>query len=218
VSSCNEILKLWKQNPDYFISHLVTGDETWIHHYDPETKQESSVWMPKGSVPPVKAKTVKSAGKIMATIFWDSKAILLTDYLSRGATINGAYYCKVLADLRYRLRNRRRGYLADGIYLLHDNASSYTAKIVKDALEPTGLTVVSHPPYSPDLAPSDFYLFPHLKKALRGKKYQDDSEVLADVQSYFDSLPETFFLKGIEMLIARCKKCILVGGSYVEKA
>ena len=89
---------------------------------------------------------------------------------------------------------------------------------VKAAIEPTGLNVVPHPPYSPDLAPSEFYLFPHLKKALRGRKYQDDNEVIAAVQTYFESLPQSFFLTGIEMLIARCKKCIAVGGSYVEKA
>jgi hypothetical protein len=70
----------------------VTGDETWVHHYDPETKQESMQWTHQGSPPPKKFKVQKSAGKIMATVFWDIEGILLIEYMPHKTTITGASY------------------------------------------------------------------------------------------------------------------------------
>jgi histone-lysine N-methyltransferase SETMAR len=66
---------------------------------------------------------------------------------------------------------RKRPELREGGWLLHhDNARPHVARIVRDFLESHGIETVPHPPYSPDLAPRDFYLFPNLKKALKGKK------------------------------------------------
>ena len=75
-------------------------DETWVHHFTPEAKQQSKQWKHPGSPPPKKAKTVPSAGKVMASVFWDADGILLTDYLQKGQTINGTYYASLLTQLR----------------------------------------------------------------------------------------------------------------------
>jgi hypothetical protein len=58
-------------------------DETWIHHYTPETKQQSKQWIGAGESVPKKAKTVPSAGKVMAAVFWDSRGVVLIDYLQK---------------------------------------------------------------------------------------------------------------------------------------
>jgi hypothetical protein len=58
-------------------------DETWIHHYTPETKQQSKQWIGAGESVPRKAKTVPSAGKVMAAVFWDSRGVVLIDYLQK---------------------------------------------------------------------------------------------------------------------------------------
>ena len=60
-------------------------DETWIHHFRPETKQQ---WKHLGSPPP---KTGMSAGKVMASIFWDADGVMLVDLLEKGHTITGVY-------------------------------------------------------------------------------------------------------------------------------
>lgn len=70
TESCKELVALYNEDEARFISRLVTGDETWIHHWDPETKLESMQWKHPGSPPPKKFRTQPSAGKVMATIFW----------------------------------------------------------------------------------------------------------------------------------------------------
>ena len=78
-------------------------------------------------------------------------------------------------------------------------------------------TVVPHPPYSPDLAPSDFWLFPNLKETLKGEHFLSDAEVEAAVRKWISSKPETFFINGMEKWIERLKKCMAINGDYVEE-
>lgn len=84
VVSSMALLERMRRNPDEFLRRLVTVDETWIHHYTPETKEQSKQWIVKGERAPKKAKTVKSAGKVMATVFWDARGIIFIDYLKKG--------------------------------------------------------------------------------------------------------------------------------------
>lgn len=217
VEACNSLLQLWNANPQNFHSLLVTGDETWVHHYDPESKIQSMEWRATGSSGPVKAKTVKSAGKVFATVFFDHEGVLLCDFLSKGTTMNALRYVEVLEKLRYNIRNRRRGKLSQGLFLLHDNAPAHTAKMVKAAIQPTGLAELNHPPYSPDLAPCDFFLFPELKKHLKGRRFSSDEEVILAVQTILSQFSKDFFSWGIMQLRDRAAKCIERGGDYVEK-
>ena len=64
-----------------------------------------------------------------------------------------------------------------GVHLLHDNASSHKCEIVKSFLASEKVKVLNHPPYSPDLSPCDFFLFPVLKKMLSGNKYTSRSSL-----------------------------------------
>ena len=75
---------------------LIKYYKTWTHYYTPETKNQSEMWTGPGESAPKKAKTVLSAGKVMATIFWDSHGIILIDYLQKGKTITGEYYASLL--------------------------------------------------------------------------------------------------------------------------
>jgi len=74
-------LEFFRRDPNDFLSRLVTMDETLIYHYDPETKQHSMEWRHSGSPSPKTFLLQKSAGKVLASIFWDQDGILLTDYL-----------------------------------------------------------------------------------------------------------------------------------------
>ena len=100
---------------------------------------------------------------MMASIFWDSQGIIMIDYLQQGRTINGAYYADELRRLRQEIVRKRRGKLTQGVLLLHDNAPAHTSQIAMAAATDCGFEILPHPPYSPDLAPSDIYLFPKLK-------------------------------------------------------
>jgi len=73
-------LEFFRRDPNDFLSRLVTMDETWLYHYDPETKQQSVEWQHSGSPRPKKFRLQKSAGKVLASIFWDQDGILLINF------------------------------------------------------------------------------------------------------------------------------------------
>ena len=76
---------------------------------------------------------------------------------------------------------------------------------------------MDHPPYSPNLVPSDFHLFLHLKKHRAGKKFDDDDEVQEEVMSWFKVLAADFYDSGIQKLVPRLNKCLDNAGDCVEK-
>jgi transposase len=115
------------------------------------------------------------------------------------------------------IKKKRRGKLTHGVRLLHDNAPVHTATVAKAAVLECGFQEIDHPPYSPDLAPSDYYLFSKLKSDLRGRKFNNDEEVKAAVETHFDTKGEDYFLRGLELLPKRCNKCIDVQEDYIEK-
>jgi histone-lysine N-methyltransferase SETMAR len=211
------LLARYEEDSTNFLDRLVTQDEVWVHYYAPTPKRLSMQWCHKGSPPPRKFKAVPSAGKVMASIFWDSKGILMIDYLEKGNTINGEYYANELRQLRDILKIKRRGKLRKGVLLLQDNAPVHTAHIATTAARDCDFEVLPHPPYSPDLAPSDFYLFPKLKESITGRRYSSNEEIKTVVEGYFDNVSNTFFLEGLQMLYKRWMKCISLQGDYVEK-
>jgi len=96
-------------------ARLVTMDETWLYHYDPETKQQSMEWRHNSSPAPQKFRMQQSAGKVLASIFWDHDAIFLIDYLPKGQTINAEYYSSLLVQLKDILKETRRRKFTKGV-------------------------------------------------------------------------------------------------------
>ena len=93
-------------------------DETWLYHYDPETKQQSMERRHSGSPRPKKFRVQKSIGKFLASIFWDQDGILLIDYLPKGQTINAEYYPCLLVQLKDILKENSRGNVTKGVLFL----------------------------------------------------------------------------------------------------
>ncbi|KAG8195681.1 hypothetical protein JTE90_003825 [Oedothorax gibbosus] len=114
-------------------------------------------------------------------------------------------------------QNKRRGKLSKGIVLLHDNARPHVANRTKDLITSFKWETLDHPPYSPDLAPSDYHLFLHLKKHLGGQRLQDDDEVKTVVMQWLTSQAADFYEEGIQKPVQRYDKCLNIGGNYVEK-
>ncbi|GFR93850.1 transposase [Elysia marginata] len=79
----------------------------------------------------------------------------MTDYMEKGKTVTGENYSGLLKRLRSELARRRRGKLLSGVLLLHDNAPAHRARQIVETTERCGFEILPHPPYSPDLAPSD---------------------------------------------------------------
>ena len=86
-----------------------------------------------------------------------------------------------------------------------------------DAVERNGYELIPHPAYSPDLAPSDVFIFPNLRKDIRGLHFRSDEEVMTAVEEWVNGKDPDFFSSGLMALEHRWSKCITLEGNYVEK-
>jgi len=158
-----------------------------------------------------------SAGKVAVMVFWDNQGVILTNYLPKGSTVRGEYYASELCQLKELLKIKRQGTLQHGVVLLQNNDPAHTAGIAMSAATECGYELLPHLPYSPDLALSDFYLFPKLKEHLHGRqhtwqwRYWGREEFLADQDT-------AFYQTGIEMLQKRWSKCSEVHRDYVKNS
>jgi len=217
VTICQRLLDRYANEGEAFLTRIVTRDETWVHHFAPESKRQSMEWKHLGSPVKKKFKSQPSAGKVLLTIFWDSQGVILEHYLEWGATVNSVRYSEMLStELKPAIRTKCRGLLLSGV-LLHDNACPHTAIHTLQTLVKLGFTVLEHPAYSPDLAPLDYHLFGPLKDALRGRRFTSDEGVKKVVHEWLAAQPKTFFSEGIQKLLESWNKCIAKHGDYVEK-
>ena len=166
ASVCSAFLKRFRSK-DYFLLRLVTVDEIWVHYYEPENEAQSRQWVGPGSPRPKKFKTQPSAGKVMASVFWDANSVIMLDFLPKRSTITGVYYANLLDQLRTTICETRRGKLYKGVLLQQDSSRFNTCKVAMDAVERNQYELIPYLANSPDLAPSDFFLFPNLKKDIR---------------------------------------------------
>jgi len=164
--SSEQLLEFFQCNPNDFLSQLVTMDEICLYHYDPVKKQQSKEWRHSSSPRPQKFWVQKSAGKVLASIFWDQDGILFVDYFPKGQTINAEYYSSLLVQLKDILKEKRRRKVTKGVLFLHDNVPAHRALAPQKKLAYLSFQCLDHPPYSPGLAPSDYHLFPGLKKTI----------------------------------------------------
>jgi len=135
----------------------------------------------------------KSGGEVIASIFLDQGGILLNDYLPKGQTINVEYNSSLLVQLKDILKEKRRGKFTKGVLFLHDNAPAHRALATRKKLAYLAFKCLDHPPDSADLAPSDYHLFPGLKKQLTGRHFSSDAEVTAAAETWLEGQLSDFF-------------------------
>jgi len=189
--SSEQLLEFFRRDPNDFLSQLVTMDETWLYHYDPETKQQSMEWRHSGSPRPKKFRVQKSAGKVLASIFLDQDGIFLIDYLPKSQTIKMEYYSAGAIEGHFEGKTPREGH-EWGLVLSRQCPDSQGTLATQKKL---GFQCLDHPPYSQDLAPSDYHLFPGLKKQLQGRNFSSDSEVIAAAETWLDGQPSELFFE-----------------------
>ncbi|XP_014487170.1 PREDICTED: putative uncharacterized protein FLJ37770 isoform X2 [Dinoponera quadriceps] len=194
VTICRELLECLEADPD-LLDRVITGDETWIFEYDPETKRQSAEWHTSASLRRKKVHMSKSRVRSMLIVFFDKK---------------------VLERLRIRVRRVRRE-IADTWMLHHDNTPSYTSLIVREALTKHNIVTLPQPPYSPDMVPSDFFLFPRIKKNLKRHRFRTIEAVQAASTRCLNSLSVGDFQEAYEDWKKRWQRCIDAGGSYFEE-
>ena len=129
------------------------------------------------------------------------------------------YYVNLLDHLRTAIREKRRDKLSKGVMLQQDNARvlTYNVAIAMDAVERNGYELIPHPAYSPDVDPSDFFLFPNWKKDTHGCYFWSDEEVVTTVEKWVNGKNPDFFSSGLVAFEHRWFKCITPEDNYIEK-
>ena len=145
-------------------------------------------------------------------------ALLLIDYLPKGQTFNGEYYSSLLVQLKAILKEKRRGKVTKWVLFLQDNALAHRAFATQKKLAYLGFQYIDHPPYSPDLAPSDYHLFPRLKKQLKGRHFSSDAEVIAAPETWLDGQLSEFFLVACKRQSMGLRSVLIFVGSMLNKS
>ena len=123
-----------------------------------------SQWKHDGSPRPKKTRQSKSTYKLLIIPFFDSTGMIYMYWVSTGQTVNKKYYVEILMEFSKRFRQKRPALFKSGQWHFHqDNAPVHNSILVTDYFTKMGIKTVPHPPYSPDLAPCDFSLFPKLR-------------------------------------------------------
>jgi histone-lysine N-methyltransferase SETMAR len=107
--------------------------------------------------------------------------------------VNSASYYDVLLKLRNAIRRKHPGQLARGVLIHHDSARPRTAQASQERIQELQCELLEHPPYSPDLALSDFHLFGPQKNHLCGKRFADDEDVETLVQKWLRQQSKDFY-------------------------
>ena len=171
VQICTELQQILSDEGDSFLNKVITCDETWFHFFEPESKQQSSILKHTWSPSPVKTRLSKSVGKVMSIIFCDTKGIVLNNMVPDKTFVNGDYYSGVLREqLRRAIQNKCPELYRSGFILHKDNAPVHVSRVVKQTMSHLNIEPLQHPPYSPDLAICDFFLFPTIKYHLRDQR------------------------------------------------
>ena len=195
-----------------------TATETYqmlLLAYGDETMSRARVfeWSPR----PKKARQVRSQVKVMLTVFFDYQGVVHHEYAPKGQTITKEYYIDVLRRLRDAVRRKRPEFKESGSWKLHhDNAPAHSAHVVQQFLAKHGIPVVSQPPYSPDLAPCDFFLFPKIKMALKGKRFQDVDEIKQNATEQLREVSKNDFHRCFQKWQERWRTCMDSEGAYFE--
>ena len=155
-------------------------------------------WRHSGSPRPApqKFQVQKSAGKFLASIFWDQDGTFLIDYLPKGQIINAVCYSSLLVHLKDILKEKRQpreGHQEDNVLARQCPVSAHRALATQKKLAYLGFQCLDHPPYSSDLALSDYHLFPGLKKQLKGRHFSSYAEVIAAAENWLEGQFSDFF-------------------------
>lgn len=215
------VCEYWKQcvqeEGEAWWKTIITADETWVYCYDPEMKQQSTQWVEKGGPPPKKARVQKSAAKAMVITFFDYKGMVYTHVVPHGTTVTANYYKEVLRQLMKDHIPKKRPELIGKWKLHHDNARPHVANVVTEFLHSKNVRSVPHPPYSPDIAPCDFYLYPQAKKDLKGRRFQTELHAVKALEAILKRLSKDGFCHVFEQWQHRWDKVIALQGEYIER-
>lgn len=211
IDVCDSLLKRLENDP--FLKRIITGDEKWVVYNNVKRKRS---WSKKDEKAQSTSKAEIHQKKVMLSVWWDYKGIVYYELLPSNTTINSDVYCQQMDKLNASLQEKRPELVnRKGVVFHHDNARPHTSLVTRQKLIQLGWDVLPHPPYSPDLAPSDYHLFRSLQNHLNGKTFNSNQDVQTELERFFASKDQHFYERGIMLLPERWKEVVEENGQYI---
>ncbi|CAF1115050.1 unnamed protein product [Rotaria sp. Silwood1] len=210
---CRQNLEKFR-NGTWHLCDVITGDETWIYHRQIGRKSSNATWVGENELPRTIVRRNRFEPRTLFCFFFKSTGSLLIHKVDKGKTIDHDYYIDnclipVINEIRKKEKSSRTTYK-----MLHDNGPPHTHPDVIDYLMEEGIEIIPHPPYSPDLAPCDFWLNDYIKNKLTD--HTNEESLAQEVSTIVKNIPINEFKKTFDKLLERMKLCIGNNGDYFE--
>ncbi|CAF3142115.1 unnamed protein product [Rotaria sp. Silwood2] len=213
-------LQICRQNLEKFrngtwrLCDIITGDETWIYHRQIDRKSSNSTWVGENEPPRTIVRRNRYEPRTLFCLFFKSTGPLLIHKVDKGKTIDHDYYIDnclipVINEIRKKEKSSRTT-----LKILHDNGPPHAHQDVVDYLTEECIEIIPHPPYSPDLAPCDFWLNDYIKNKLTD--HTNEESLAEEVSAIMKNIPINEFKKTFDKLLERMELCINNNGDYFE--
>lgn len=193
----------------HWLDTIVTGDEKWCLYTNIKRRRS---WSDVASSTRTQAKADLHPRKVMISVWWDSSGVIYWELLPPNFSINAQVYCEQLDRLAQAISELRSN--LSHIRFLHDNARPHTARVTSQKLLNLGWEVLIHPPYSPDMAPTDYHLFLTLARSISGMSFEGEGDLKKWLIEFFASKPKQFYRDGIHSLLERWRYVVDYNGDY----
>lgn len=212
VEISKSLLKSLKSAEKNNFRFFYTGDESWFYLTTDHTIQ----WLPPDEVPSFREKKTISSKKFMLTIFWNVNGFPIVNVLPENEKFTANYFINAILEEIYQKIRLPCNNVPRKISLHYDNARPHTARKVARYLETHRMKKVPHPPFSPDIAPSDFYLFGYVKNRLQGLHFDSMESLLENVVEILSEITKDTLKKVFKDWMDRLQKIINNNGEYFE--
>ena len=203
VEISTELFEFLTNANDQKLRKVLTQDETWIYFINPR----NSMWLEAGNPIPEKPKPLIGSKKVMISVIWGITRIKSIAMLPAGKKFNKEFFAQnVLGDLSNKIATQ-------GYFLHFDNSRPH---LVFQKLKELGIKRLEHPQYSPDLAPSDFFLFGYLKKLLEGQEFTDAQQLFDKVVENLNGIPKSVYKSAYDKCMNRLMVCIETKGNNIH--
>jgi hypothetical protein len=213
VEECKDLLEVLLSQQKLGWRDIYTGDESWfVLEYIP-----TKTWVLSRDDVTVIQNTTVQTQKFMFTIIWNTYHFPVVEILPLHTKFDTNYFIEhILSNFCRAVTLETRSKFARKIKLHIDNAPVHNSDLSKKYLSENGIIRVPHPPYSPDIAPSDFYLFGCLKERLLGKEFADEIELKREIMQILGQISKDELLSVFVEWIRRVHYVINTNGKYCD--
>jgi histone-lysine N-methyltransferase SETMAR len=193
------------------LKNTITCDQAWFYHENPIDGQWATSSKKVHMNP---RRTIRSA-KVMVTVFWGYYGIYVINQKDDSIGFDANYMCELLEELDENFAQRRPVNGLCGMFIHMDNARPHTAKMTQKTISQLDLQPLEHPAYSPDLAPTDFFLWGYVKEQLKGYNFDTSDDLFAAIVSIIEGITREMRQRVLSKWVERLKTVIRTRGEYI---